>query len=363
METLKRFVFLTLLSSIVMLTGCSPYVDNNTIEEIAPVIFWSINDAEDDLIRISTLVPPLVKEKKSLFTLKVHLLKEGSKKFNLIYYRELKSGQLRMLFINEKFARKGISPLLNIFLADPDISQHMYVVVVQGDFEQYIRNNLSTNPDLDYYLYRLFKHYESKNQGEMSIINLHQYMKKLYSPYEDPILPVFKVDKKGFSYEGTAFFRKNKMIATAKELDEQIMQLIDNDQYLKKLTLTQLSTVMGQVRSKTRMEFSPDHSQLTLKVEVSGRVEEYRGAQNLLDQSDMANLEKQIKSLLDNQTTKLIQNMQRWKIDPLEVGTHLLRPFSKPMSESEWLDQWARMKVKVDYQVRFHPLSNVFRTQ
>ena len=50
---------------IFFVTGCSPFTENNLIEEIAPVIFLSIDKGEKDKLVLSTLAPPLIKEKNS----------------------------------------------------------------------------------------------------------------------------------------------------------------------------------------------------------------------------------------------------------------------------------------------------------
>jgi spore germination protein len=349
---IKRAVLWVMLCSALLMAGCSPYMENNTIEEIAPVIFWSINDGGDGQLQISTLVPPLTKEKKRLLTLNVELLKQGRKDFNLIYYRELKAGQLRMVLINEELAKKGIVSLINTLSTDPDISQRLYVVIVQGNFEDYLKNQLDKQENIDYFLYRMFKHYEQKNQGEMTIVNLHQFLKKLYSPYSDPILPVFKAGKDHFTYEGTALFRDDKMIATVRNMDDQVMQLIDNDHYLKLLSIPSLSVALGHVRSKVHIELKRNKSTISITTDLIGILEEYRGDKNLGDHKELAILNREIESYLEKQTKEMLEKMQKWKVDPLQLGTLTLKPFMKPISEKEWSSDWEAMKIEVNFRVQ-----------
>ncbi|WP_141546949.1 hypothetical protein [Bacillus sp. AFS053548] len=154
---------------------------------------------------MSTLVPPLVNEPKSLLTLEVDLLKQGGKDFNLRYYRELKVGQLRMFLIHEELAKQGIIQLINTLLTVYDISQPMYLVIVKGNFDDNINRQAKKQENLDYYLYRMLRHYERKKQVEITIVNLHEYKNKLFSQYSDsdPVLPVFKITKDNFTYKGT----------------------------------------------------------------------------------------------------------------------------------------------------------------
>jgi spore germination protein len=359
MGYLKKVYITLIVFIIILISGCTPYVENNTIEEIAPVTFWSINIGDEGKLVISTLIPPLIKEKKKLLTLEVDLLKQGGKNFNLKYYRELKSGQLRMLLINEELAKKGIISIINTLITDPEISQRIYLVIVRGNFDEYIENQLSDQENSDYFLYRMLRHYEKKNQGEITVINLHQFKNQLYSPFADPILPVFKAEKDNFTYEGTAIFSDDKLIETVTNMDDQVYQIIGNDHYLKFLTLPKLSVVIGHVRSDVDMNLNRKFTSLSVKVNMTGRIEEYRGEKNILNQKELMRMNRDIESYLEKQTIDLLKKMQEWRVDPFKIGTKTLSPLSKPLTDKEWLDKWSKMDINVDYQLELEPLSNV----
>ncbi|NHM33254.1 Ger(x)C family spore germination protein [Neobacillus terrae] len=359
MKHLKPVLLIVILSSNIFFTGCSPFVDNNEIEEIAPVTFWSINPGAGGKLEISTLGPPLVKEHKRLLSLKVDLLKQGGKDFNLKYYRELKSGQLRMVLINEELAKKGIMPIINTLLTDPDISQRLYLVIVKGNFDEYIKNQVKSQPNLDYFLYRMLRHYEKKKQGEMSIINLHQFKKLLYSPFSDPILPVFKAQQTNFIYHGTAIFKDDYLKGIAHGVDDQIFQLVNNDYYLKFLPIPKYSVVLGNIRSKVHKKMNENDSKLSIRIDVNGRIEEYRGAKDIQNSIELEKFNKEIETYLEKQTLDLFKNLQQLQADPFKIGTLTLGPISKPMSEKEWLKHWKTLKVNVDYNIKIHPLTSV----
>ncbi len=170
MAPYKHYGLLAIVILMLMVGCSSPHLKSNLIEEIAPVVFWSVDKGTEGKLKISTLVPPLIQEQKRLLSKEVDLLKQGSKE-------------------------------------------------------------LTKQENQDYYLYRMLKHYEAHNQGEMSIVNIHEYMKKLYSPLKDPILPVFHSDKNNFNYVGTAFFRKDKEVMVIQDVEDEIFQLLDNDHF------------------------------------------------------------------------------------------------------------------------------------
>ncbi|WP_047983371.1 Ger(x)C family spore germination protein [Ornithinibacillus californiensis] len=350
-------ILFVIFVNLIVISGCSPIVENNQIEDIAPVTFWSIQKGEDENFRMSTLIPPLVKEKKRLLTVQVDLLKEGMQGFNLKYYRELKVGQLRMLLISEEIAKEGISPLIDTILTDPDITKRLYLAIVKGDFDEYINSQLVMQEDLDYYLYQMFKHYDT--QGKLTVINLHQFMRTLHSPAHSPVVPVFEASNENFQYQGTGIFKNDKLIETTNNMEEQIYQLIDNDHFLKYFPIPDLSFVLGHVKSNVQLNMDKAYSELNLNVQLNGRLDEIAREHKLLTREELSRFESEIELYLEEQTTKFLKKLQENKVDPLQLRKYTLRPFSKPLNEKEWSNRWERMEVKVDYDVKIQPLTDI----
>jgi spore germination protein len=103
-------------------------------------------------------------------------------------------------------------------------------------------------------------------------------------------------------------------------MDDQIFQLIDNDHYLKLLPIPELSTTIGNVRSNVHMELDGKYSSISIKIDLNGRLEEYRGVKNILRNDELAILNKEIESYLEKQTTKLLKKNAR-----VESGSSAIR--------------------------------------
>lgn len=349
---------LALIFMALWLTGCATFSDNNIIEEIAPITFLSLSKGDEGKIKISTALPSLSKEKRRVMSQEVSLLKEGVRNFNLSFYQEIKSGQMRMLIINEELGKEGILSIINVLLTDPDISLRIYLVIVKGNFDEYLENQLDQH-DIDYSFYRMLKHYEEKNQGELTVVDLQEFKNLIYTPYSDPFLPVFKIEENDvISYEGTALFQNDKLVETITSFDDRIFQLLNNDHYLKNLTIPGLEVVLGHVRSKTNMDIDKSLSTMTYTVSIDSRIEEYRGEKQLFDPKDLEDLKKDIQSNLEKQTQELVKKMQKLKVDPLQLGIHTLKPFSKPMDEKKWIEHFEKMDIKIDYQINIEPLTD-----
>jgi spore germination protein len=350
--------FMLIFCSIGLLTGCSPFTNDNTVEEIAPVTFLSVEAGEEKgKLKVSTLVPPVMKEDKQFFSTNVTLLEQGRRSFNLKYYREIKLGQLRMLFIDEKVARNGIISLIDTLLTDPEVSPRLYLVVLKGDFEAFFKNRMQQQKDLDYYLYRMFKHYEKGQQGEITVTNIHEFMEKVYSPYSDPFIPVFKVDNDDFSYEGTGFFDNGKLKGETDKNEDQFFQLLNNYHFLKKMVITPLDVSLGEVHSRITTHVNLNEHAVSFKIHYRGRIDEYRGNKDLDRQASIYELVDELEGYMEEGNVSLLKKFQQMKVDPLEIGGQTLGPVTKPMSEEDWIKFWQSAKIKVDCYFELEPLS------
>jgi len=338
--------------------GCAPQMNNNIIEEIAPVIFWSIDQGPEGTLKITTLVPPLGSEEKKMITLNVHLLKEGKKAFNRSHYRELKNGQLRMLLISEEVARKGMRPIINTILADPDISMRLYLAVYRGDLIGYLQKQIQREPYTDYFLYLKLKHYEKRSRGEITTTNLHQFMKKLYSPLSDPVMPVFQADENNFTYVGTGLFRKDKLVSVLNPTEEQMFQLLYEPHRLQELSLPALSVNVSDVRASSNWKVIRNRAIVIMNMELRCRIEEYHGNKNLLDPAQVTLLNQNIGDYMEEQTASLLNKMQALQVDPLNIGALATGAFQKQIDRKDWQKEWPQMKFKIKYSTFMEPLTN-----
>ena len=197
-----------------------------------------------------------------------------------------------------------------------------------------------------------------KIRENYSVVNLHEFKNLLYTPYSDPFLPVFKIENDAISYEGTALFQNDKLVEIITTFDDRIFQLLNNDHYLAVLPIPELEVVLGHVRSKTKVDINKSLSTMTYTVNIDSRIEEYRGEKQLFDPKDLEDLKKDIQSNLEKQTQELVKKMQELNVDPLQLGIHTLKPFSKPMDEKKWIELFEKMDIKIDYQFNIEPLTD-----
>ncbi len=332
-------------------TGCAFWsVSSNLIEEISPIILLYFDQGSGGQLQESTIIPPLRKEKNRVITAEATLVKDGRTQLNDKYFREMKGGQLRTVIISKKVAQSDILPILNTLLLDPVISDRLTLAVMEGNFNDYVKKQIEEQQEpVDFFLYKMFAHYEK--QGGITVTNLHDFMEAYYSPYSAPKVPLFRVKGDEFNYAGTAIFKKEKMIGEITSLDDMLFQMLSQKaKFYKTFPLPEQEIALGSLGLKRKIWIRSGevHIQLGLK----GRVEEYRGGRNLNRPEEVEQLTRQLESYLGRKVTRLVEKLQQWGVDPLEVGERTLGPFSQPYSGEEWSKAWPVMRVHTDVQLK-----------
>jgi spore germination protein len=340
----RAMIFLILL----MMCGCSSFnVKSNTVEEISPIILLYLDQNKNGQLLISTIIPPLKKEQKSVITVSSALIKEGRYQMDHKYYREIKSGQLRMVFVSDTLARKGLKDVISSQLLDPEISDRVYLVVAEGNMIDYLNNQLQQKQaQVDFYLYKMFAHYEK--QQELTITNLKQFMERLYDPYADPVTPLFAVNAEGFEYQGTALFQDDRMVGAIRQPDDVYFQILRHkNRHHKSMPITALDTTLGEVYATRKIRFTDSYREVQIDVHLGGRVEEYRDNRDLSDPTEAASWVRTVERRVESDMEQIIQQIKSLSVDPLSIGEHTLGLMRRPFTGDQWRKHWPDMQVNV----------------
>lgn len=348
----NKITLLAILAGvIVVLSGCLP--KTSVIEQIAPVVLLYMDRGASQQIKIATIVPPVKKEKRELIQAEGNLLLEARMKLNANYFREIKNGQIRIVFISEKLASKGLTNILSTLYDDPDISSRAFLAVVEGDMEEYLKENLEQF--IDVLLYREFKHYE--RNGEILLQNIHQFLMAYHSSYGDAFLPYFKVENKKLVHMGLAIFKRGKMIGNLSLKEERFFHMLDRDQYVQKLLpLESEAITLTDVRSKTH--YRVRDNVLSVNMRISGHLGEYQGPKDLSVPYNGRELKKEAEAEIQKEVSGLIEKLQLYEVDTIQFGETMKTPFSESLSKEDWLRQWPKTKFEVVVNLEVEDIAN-----
>jgi spore germination protein len=332
----------SLMVLVMFLSGCTNKYQ--IVEEIAPTILYYFERGKEEKYRVSTMVPPIKKEKRTVLTTEETMLKDVRDKINTEYFREVVDGQLRLIFFSAELVKdEGIQDIIHSLYMDTYISDRIYLGIVEGDFKEILKQNSET----DYLLYREMEH--NQNRGEIVVTDLHEFLKMLHSPYADPYLPYFKVQDKNLHYQGVALMKNYKMIDDLNLLESKIYNfLLNNIKYHDVIPLPTLQVSIGLVNSDMDIKMDHQKKSITLNLNLRGIINEYQGDKNLANRREQKELKKEITKEIKKQTTEIIKTLQRHDVDPLQLGLHTKSMVSQQYSGKEWKKAWPEYKVQME---------------
>lgn len=353
-----KHVMLMFVLMLVMTSCDAISPKTNVIEQISPVILLYLQEGEHSEIDHTIVIPSVINEKKQILTAHGKLLKEARSQMNRNYYRQIKYGQLRILFISEKLAEQGLMDVLKALLLDPQISKRLYLAVMEGDFTSYLKEQINHQEGIDLFIYNMFRHYEQ--QGDLTIVHLHDFLKRLFSNYSDPVLPIFKIQQEQLIYAGTALFQHDRMVKSIPREEDFLFQFLCQKQcFHTTITMQDLQLVLGNVKSRRHIRFDRHFERVTFDLQLHGRVEEYNGTKNLQFIEEATELQHQVERYIEERLQDVIQSWQALSIDPIHVGTKTLNPFRQPFKGSAWKEHWKGIPVEVQVDINFENLGMV----
>lgn len=350
---MKRTIILICIMLGTVLTGCGIVPKTNVIEEISPsIVIYVDRNEEGKLVQIA-LIPTSSEESIKYLTTDVDIMKEARNNFSRKFYRAMKSGQMRIVMISKQIAETGIFPIMNTLVLDREIGGRVFIAIVDGNFLHYIKHHFTVKPDLplEMYLYKMFAHYE--RHGEYTTTNLHQFLESFYSPYADPVIPLFKAEHETLSYYGTALLQGDRMVAYINELEDVFYQLLKQRSAIQKVTpLPDLQLSIGALTSKSHISISSDQT-VHIKLHLRGRIEEYQGDYNLMVYEEAEALREKIESYFEENLEHFIAKLQKLDVDPLRIGERTLTIGKRTYTEKQWREQWKKAPTKVEVEFFF----------
>jgi spore germination protein len=345
----NQIKMMSIILLCLILSACMNPGDN-ILEEIAPAILYYFDEGEEKKLRVTTMVPPVKKEKRAVLTSEENLIKETKKTLNSKYYREVKDGQLRLTFFSTEIAKKGIENIIDSLYLDTEISDRIFLGLVEGDFEGFLKD--PKNELVDYQLYREMKHNKVININYAR--DMHQYLKASYNPNADPFLPLFKVSEdKSMKYSGLVLFKNHKQIGDLSLNEEKIFRLLHQEvKFYEDITFDSLDVSLSMVGANKSYKIDTQKNTLAIQLDIACYVNEYQGKLDLTRTPDQLKLKKQIEGLIKEESTKLLKKLQEKEVDPLAIGKNKRQLMEAQTKEKEWNKVWKDLNISIDISLK-----------
>lgn len=320
---------------------------------------------------------------------------EGRSLFNASLSRLPKLNHVTAYIFAEEVAREGIGPRITYNIRNPEFRGTMFLIVVQGRAEEYIRRNQPTLAQT------ISKYYElmfasADESGYYLPVNYHRFYTRLknnggsaYATYSginpmtgadkpaaakpalqkgDPYLPG-GLPRRGtenpIDFLGLALFRSDKMIGVLNSDEARAVAMLQG-----KFTYSYVSVadplqpdkeavnlnIRYQRKPKITATLQNNKAAFTIAVDIKGELLGITAETNYESPGLRERLEKQLAGMVQQQIAGMLAHTQRLGVDPVGLGLYL-RPHFANTSELEQTDlttlyRSADIRVDVTAQIR-----------
>lgn len=268
-----------------------------------------------------------------------------------------------MVFVlSERVAREGIGEELDLLSRDLEFRKLAYVFISKTNAEDIIRSEHEQEKIPGRAIEKLAKlTFATSKIPKIQLIDL---LKNLTSKTNDSIVPGIALvqersensEKKFLKLEGTAIFKKDKLIGWFDEKETRGVLWISGE--VKSGII--VTPTPGDETKKSSIEIIKATSRivpervngnlvLTINVHVEGNLGEQMSSSDLVMPEPFTELEEKMASVIEDEINSAVIKAQRWEVDLFKFGTEVHRQFPKewPELEKNWREEFQKLQVNV----------------
>lgn len=356
---------LMILVCVFIVTGCA---QKRIIDDLALVnaIGYDFSEDPNNPLKVTSTFPIITKDGKydrKTIIVQAESGKETREKTKYQTNLQLESGQLRVALFGSDVAKKGIFPILNTLVRDPSIGTRVRLALGKNGASEILTLQIESEGQNATYL----EQFISKMNIESRRINynIFQFLRDYYDDGIDPILPVFKVEKKNIGFDGMGVFQEDKLIDTLNPIQSRLLFLmrkeIQNGVLVHEIVLEdeeKESIMLSYDQTEHRIEVtsaSNNRRAATIYVEILGDVLEYTGKADISDPKIQAKIEKLISEYINKKGKDLILQFQELQVDPLGIGQYIRNNMKyKDWKALNWRDAYQNMNIEIKAVVKIN---------
>ncbi|MFJ7735298.1 Ger(x)C family spore germination protein [Lysinibacillus sp. NPDC097287] len=357
----RKLLLITTLCFIAFLAGCSQKGVKTPLEDIGLVGIMAFDYIDEGSVKLSVAIPqysPDAQEDTQVFSVPTDLISKGIVDIEALSDKKILFNQLRVILINEEFARKGkVQKVLEYLYRNPESGDKVLIAVVKGNAEELLNAKFPDKPNINFYLNDLLE--PTINTAFNPNTNIHDFIYTATNPVFDPIMPVIEIKEKNIEIIGVALFKNKNMFETIPPDEALIIQDLQQQDKLAPLSLElhqghgTEKIMLDLVKSKVHIESNKNikSPKLTISLNVKGTLVEYKGARyNTLNTLDnLSKLENDISKQLEQNITEFLDKIKEQKIDPIGLSEYFRMYYDGKWTKKMTADTIS--KLKFDFKV------------
>ncbi|MEG0259068.1 MAG: Ger(x)C family spore germination protein, partial [Lysinibacillus sp.] len=325
----RNFLLATIFLVITFLAGCSGREVKIPLEGVGMVGIMAFDYIDGHTMKLSVAIPqysPDAKETTQIFTVSTDLVSKGIVDIEALSDKKIVLNQLRVVLINEEFAREGnVEKAIRHLYRNAELGNKVLLAVVKENGEELIRAKYPDKPNINFYLNDLLL--PTINTAFNPNTNIHDFMYTMTNPVFDPIMPVIEKKEGHVEIKGVALFKDKHMYETITPGEALIIQALQGKKKLAPLVLEldqghgKEKLMLDLIKSKVKIKSnkSMKSPKLTISLNIAGTLSEYRGEREkkLNSLKGITNLENAIDEQIEKDIDQFLEKLKELKVDPI----------------------------------------------
>ena len=279
--------------------------------------------------------------------------------------KKVAKGQLRVVLFSEEFAKEGIGQMIYNLLMNPEISNGVYLSVVEGEIKPFLEYQYENISDIGQHIYNLLGH--NIEEDKLLSSTIHETGRDYYSPTRQILLPIIKRKDNLVEVTGLAFFREGQMAGRLPAEDIFYVKLLreghENGSFNLVLDGKNLESLVAnekEVPDEIPVAFESIKSKMTMKlvnqttpefdvnIDINLRLTEIDDAIQIEHKEKNEWLQKEVNKKMEAKLSDLIKYSQELNSDVFGFGEYYeSRVRDANLTPEEHDEMYPNMKVNI----------------
>lgn len=317
-----------ILPLLLLLVGCARKEQKVPLEDIGMVGTMAFDYIDDKQMKLTVAIPqysPEAQKNTQIFSVATDLVSNGIVEIEKLSDKKIVFNQLRVVLVNEEFARKGqVRKAIQHLYRNAEVGNKVLIAITKDNAETILKGDYPDKPNINFYINDLLE--PSINTAFNPNTNIHDFIYTISNPVIDTILPyIEKLDDK-LEIKGVAIFKGNHMHELIKPEEALIIQALLGRKNLAPLHLDlheehgEEKLMIDLIESTVNIQSNKDieSPKITINLNIKGTLIEYKGAREyeLNTVESISHLEKDVNKQLKEDITKFLDKLKTMDVDP-----------------------------------------------
>lgn len=265
-------------------------------------------------------------------------------------------GHAQTILFSEEQARKGVGGVMDVLRRSPGVRREISPVVHSGKAKIGLESETKLEQVPTVYLKDMIEN--NIRIGQYSESSLGQMMTDLSNEdYRNPVLNYMTSTKDGYSWEGLAIFKKDRMVGILERTESNVLLHIREQKRGWSILVPCTND------SKTHIQFQPDRASRTIRltkdrrvvvqVEVEGSIIEKECSIHLDDVKVAQRIGKQVAKEYQKHANSLLHKLQKeHRVDSLYLGNYLHAYYPSEWKKMNWNKDFPNIPIQIQYKVQ-----------